>query len=59
MPELTTWMTARRGSALSDSLGFVIRYHSYDYISFLVPFVDIPVSLDDLFQRIASIYDRF
>ena len=34
-------------------------HHSYDYISFFVPFVNIPVSLSNLFQRIASIYDRF
>ena len=33
--------------------------HSYDYISLFVPFFDIPVSLDSLFQRIASIHDRF
>ena len=29
------------------------------YISLFVPFVDIPVSLGHLFQRIASINDRF
>ena len=34
-------------------------FHSNDYISLFVSFVDIPVSLDNLFQRIASIYDRF
>ena len=33
--------------------------HSYYYISLFVSFIDIPVSLDHLFQRIASIYDRF
>ena len=33
--------------------------HSYDYISLLVSFIDIPVSLNNLFQRIASIYHRF
>jgi len=43
-------------SALS---GFVIMFHSYDYIPLFVPFFDISVSLDNLFQRIASIYDRF
>ena len=26
---------------------------------FLCPVIDIPVSLDNLFQRIASVYDRF
>ena len=40
-------------------LSVAIMLHSYDYISLFVPFVDIPVSLDNLFQRIASIYDRF
>ena len=34
-------------------------YHSDDYVSLFVPFVDIPVSLGNLFQRIASIYNRF
>ena len=34
-------------------------FHSDDDISLFVPFFDIPVSLDNLFQRIASIYDRF
>jgi hypothetical protein len=29
--------------------------HSYDHISLFVSFFDIPVSLDDMFQRIASI----
>ena len=33
--------------------------HSYGNIPFFVSFFDIPVSLDNLFQRIASIYDRF
>jgi hypothetical protein len=47
------------GSALSDLLGFVVGCQSYNYISLFVSFIDIPVSLDNLFQRIASIYDRF
>ncbi len=34
-------------------------FHSDDYISLFVSFFDIPVSLGSLFQRIASIYDRF
>jgi hypothetical protein len=34
-------------------------YHSYDYISILVSFVDEPMSLDSLYQWIASIYDRY
>ena len=40
-------------------LGFAIMLHSYDDISLFVSFFDIPVSLGNLFQRIASIYDRF
>ena len=32
--------------------------HSYYYIPLFVPFIHISVSLDDLFQRIASVYDR-
>ena len=31
----------------------------YDYISLFVSFIDISVSLNNLFQWIASIYDRF
>jgi hypothetical protein len=33
--------------------------HSYGYMPLFVPFFDIPVRLGNLFQRIASIYDRF
>jgi hypothetical protein len=33
--------------------------HSYDYMSLFVSFFNIPVNLDNLFQRIASINDRF
>ena len=40
-------------------LGFVVMFHSYDYISLFVPFFDIPVSLGSLFQWIVSINDRF
>jgi len=47
---------AVRCSAL---LGFVIISQSYYYISLFVSFFGIPVSLGNLFQRIASIYDRF
>ena len=39
-------------------LGFVIMFHSYYYISLLVSFFNIPVSLGNLFQWIASIYGR-
>ena len=48
-------MIMRRG-ALS---GLVIMFHSNDYISLFVSFINIPVSLDNLFQRIASVNDRF
>ena len=34
-------------------------FHSYGDISLFVSCVDIPVSLGNLFQRIASTYDRF
>ena len=40
-------------------LSFVVMSHSDDYISLFAPFFDIPVSLSNLFQRIASIDDRF
>ena len=36
----------------------LIMFHSDDDISLFVSFFDIPVSLGNLFQRIASIYDR-
>ena len=39
-------------------LGFVATSHSYYYIPLFVPLIHISVSLDDLFQRIAPIYDR-
>jgi hypothetical protein len=40
-------------------LGFVIKFHSYDYISLFVSFIDISVSLGHLFQGITSINDQF
>ena len=46
---------AVNGNALS---GFAIVSHSDDDISLFVSCVDIPVSLGNLFQRIASISDR-
>ena len=36
-----------------------MMFHSDDDISLFVPFFDIPVRLGHLFQRIASINDRF
>jgi hypothetical protein len=51
----------RRGIAFNCNAlsGFVVMFHSDDYISLFVPFVDIPVSVSSLFQGIASINDRF
>ena len=46
-------------TTLSDLLVFVILFHSNDDISLFVPFVNIPVRLNNLFKRIASINDRF
>ena len=40
------------------TLGVVVLFHRDDYISLFVSCFDIPVSLDNLFQRIASVYDR-
>jgi len=34
-------------------------FHCNDHISLFMPFVDIPVRLGHLFQRIESINDRF
>jgi hypothetical protein len=39
-------------------LGFVAMSYSDYYIPFFVPLIHIAVSRDDLFERIASIYDR-
>jgi hypothetical protein len=39
--------------------GAVIMAYSYDDISLFVSQFNIPVSLSYLFQRIASVYDRF
>ena len=36
--------------------GLVIMPHNYDYISYFLPCLDVPVSFGNLFQRIASIY---
>ena len=44
---------------LRYGLSFVVMLHSYDYISLFVSFVALRVRLGNLFQRIASIYDRF
>ena len=33
--------------------------YSYDYTSLFMPFLDIPVSFNHLFERITSIYDCF
>ncbi len=44
---------------LGGSRDYGAALQSYYYISLLVPFFDIPVSLGDLLQGIASIDDRF
>src|SRR5205085_11098318 len=44
-------------AARSNGLGFVAMCHSYYHVPFFVPFIHISVSLDNLFQRIASVYD--
>ena len=46
-------------STLSRLLFFSALDDIDDDISLFVPFVDISMRLDNLFQRIASIYDRF
>jgi hypothetical protein len=56
MIEILHAKTQKDGSLLS---GFVIMFHRYDDISLFVSFVNISVSLDNLLQRIASIYDGF
>lgn len=37
----------------------MIVVHGDDDISLLVPLIDVPVRLDNLFQRIAPVDDRF
>src|ERR1700730_13033421 len=39
--------------------GVIVVLHSNDDVSLFVPLVNIPVSLDNLLQGIASINDRF
>jgi hypothetical protein len=50
---------ASRGIRSSEFLGFVVMFHSYEYISVFAPFFHIPVSLGNFFQGIPSINDRF
>ena len=49
----------RKLGYFEDLSGFIILHHSYHDIPFFVSFVDIPVSLNNLYQRIALIDDRF
>ncbi len=57
---LTCRYEAQRNSGRRSALlGLVIMFQSYDYISIFVSFVDIAMSLDNLFKWIASIDDRF
>jgi hypothetical protein len=43
----------------AGGLSLAIMFHSDDDISLFVALLDIPVRIGHLFQRIASIYDRF
>ena len=42
----------------SALLGLAVLFHRDDDIPLFVSCVDVPVSLDNVFQRIASVYDR-
>ena len=48
-----------RGLGADVVSGVLVLLHRNDDISLFVPLVNIPVSLDDLLQGIASINDRF
>ena len=53
------WGLHRMGVGSDTVSGFAIMFRRYDDISLLVSFVDIPVGLGNLFQRIRSVDDRF
>jgi hypothetical protein len=42
-----------------SKVSLLVVFHSDDYISLFVPFLDVPEGLGSLLQRIASIDDRF
>lgn len=54
----TRYLAAKQ-VVVHPGLGFALMFNSYDYISLFASSFDIPVSLNDLFQRIASINYRF
>ncbi len=57
--DATQSLAAEQGCVLHSCrmLSFITMCHSYHYIPPFVPFIDVPVSLYNLFQRVASIYD--
>jgi hypothetical protein len=54
-----TQSSAEAGSAPASRYVLSVVSHSDDYVSLLMPFLDVPEGLGSLFQRIASIDDRF
>jgi hypothetical protein len=62
VPKVMAWiifMSKDPRSKLRGSLLNPLWCHSDDYVSLFVTLFDIPVRLNDLFQGIASINDRF
>ena len=55
----TFQLTGAGGKTGRAFLGFVMMFHSDDYISLFMSFIHIAMRLGSLFQRIASINDRF
>ncbi len=56
---LLTLKRSRIAVGCSALSGFIITFQSYYYISLFLSCFNIPVSLGNLFQRIAPVYDRF
>ena len=40
-------------------VSFILIFYCDDHISLFVPFIDIPMSVNNLFKRIGSIYGWF
>jgi hypothetical protein len=64
LSDLSTKLACHYSTALHSGReqrfsGFVIMFHSYDNITLFLSCFDIPVSLSNLFQRIAAINHRF
>ena len=53
------WIWARCAYIKTDLPGSVVMINSYDHVPLLVSRLDVPVSLDHLLQRIASVDHRF